>query len=50
MRLDITSKRGGMLVYIKCSLPSRILSNFKLPENIQIIPFKSQEREVFVYQ
>ena len=40
MRLVITSKRGGMLVCIKSSLPSRIMSNFKLPENIQVIPFE----------
>ena len=40
MRLDITSKRGGMLVYIKSSLPSRIFSNCKLPENSQVIPFE----------
>ena len=29
MRLDITSKRGRMLVYIKSSLPSRIMINIK---------------------
>ena len=40
MRLDITSKRDGMVVYIKSSLPSRIISNSKLPENIQVIPFE----------
>ena len=40
MRLDITSKHGGMLVYIKSSLPSRSMSNFKLPENIQVITFE----------
>ena len=45
MRLDITSKRGGMLVYIKSSLPSKILSNFKLPENIQAIPFELNLRK-----
>ena len=45
MRLDITSKRGGMLVYIKSSLPSRIMSNFKLPENIQVIPFELNLRK-----
>ena len=45
MRLDITSKRGGMLVYIKSSLPSRIMSNFKLPENIQVIPFEFNLRK-----
>ena len=45
MRLDITSKRGGMLVYIKSSLPSRILYNFKPPENIQAIPFELNLRK-----
>ena len=30
MSLDVTSKRGGLLVYIKSSLPSRIMPNFKL--------------------
>ena len=50
MRLDITSKRGGMLVYIRSSLPSKIMSNFKLPENIQAIPFELEmvEREMVV--
>ena len=45
MRLDITSKRGGMLLYIRFSLPSRIMSNFKLPENIQVIPFELNLRK-----
>ena len=45
MRLDITSKRGGMLVYIKSSLLSRIMSDFKLPENIQITPFELNPRK-----
>ena len=45
MRLDITSNRDGMLVYIKFSLLSRIMSNFKLPENIQIIPFELKLRK-----
>ena len=51
VRLDITSIRGGMLVYIKSSLPSRIMSNFKLPENIQVIPFElylRKEKWLFV--
>ena len=39
MRLDITSKCGRMLICIKSSLPSRIVSNFKLLKNIQVIPF-----------
>ena len=45
MRLDITSKRGGMLVYIRSSLPSKIMSNFKLPENIQALPFELNLRK-----
>ena len=45
MRLGITSKRGGMLVYIKCSLPSKIMPNFKLPENIQAILFELNLRK-----
>ena len=45
MRLDITTKCGGMLLYIKSSLPSRMMSNFKLPENIQVIPFQLNLRK-----
>ena len=51
MRLCITSKRGGMLVYIKFSLPSRNMSNFKLSENIQVISFElslGKEKWLFV--
>ena len=51
MRLDITSKRGGMLVYMRFSLQSRLMSNFKLPENIQVIPFElylRKEKWLFV--
>ena len=40
MRLDITSKRGRMLVYTKSSLPSRITFNFKL-----YIPFELNLRK-----
>ena len=39
LRLDINYQSGGLLVYIKASLPSKILTKFKLPMNIQIIPF-----------
>ena len=38
LRIDVSSRRGGLLVYIKPSLPSKILTKFKLPHNIQIIP------------
>ena len=45
MRLEIISKCSGMLVYIKSLLPSRIMSNFKLPENIQVRPFEVNLRK-----
>ena len=45
MRLDITSKRGEMLVYIKSSLLSRIEPNFKLSKNIKVIPFELNLRK-----
>ena len=38
--MDISSRRGGLLVYIKSSLLYEMLTKFKLPNNIQIIPFE----------
>ena len=35
LRLDINHRSGGLLVYIKASLPLQILLKFKLPINIQ---------------
>ena len=51
LRLAINHRSGGLIVYIKASLPSKILSKFKLPINIQIIPFEinlTKERWLFV--
>ena len=45
LRLDINHRSGRLLVYIKASLPSKILSKFKLPINIQIIPFEINLRK-----
>ena len=45
LRLDINHRSGGLLIYIKASLPSQILTKFKLPINIQIIPFKINLRK-----
>ena len=39
-RLDISDRKGGLLVYIQSHLPSRLLKNFDIPSNIQIIPFE----------
>ena len=45
LRLDINHRSGGLLVYIKASLPSKILTKIKLPINIQIIPFEINLRK-----
>ena len=34
-RLDISDKQGGLLIYIKAHLPSRLLSNHILSKDIQ---------------
>ena len=36
--LIISDRRGGLLVYIKSHLPSRRLTNYIIPKDIQIIP------------
>ena len=51
LRLDINHRSGGLLVYIMASLPSKILTKFKLPINIQITPFEinlKKEKWLFV--
>ena len=44
-RLDITSKSGGLLVYIKSSVPSRKLSCGDICNLIQDIPFEINLRK-----
>ena len=51
LRTDVSSRRGELLVHIKFSLPSKMLTKFKLLNNIQIIPFEwnlSKEKWFFV--
>ena len=43
--MDVNSRRGGLLVYVKSSLPLKMLTKFKLPNNIQIIPFELNLRK-----
>ena len=40
LRMDVSSRRGGLLVYIKSSLTSKMLNKFRLPNNTQIKPLK----------
>ena len=39
-RLDISRNSGGLLIYIKSTLPAKFLFNYTLPSNIQAIPFE----------
>ena len=44
-RLDISDKQGGLLIYIKAHLPSRLLSNHISPKDLQAIPFELNLRK-----
>ena len=44
-RLDISDNSGGLLVYVKETLPSKYLSKFKLPYDIQAIPIEINLRK-----
>ena len=44
-RLDISDKSGGLLVYVKETLPSRLLTKFKIPPDLQIIPIEINLRK-----
>ena len=44
-RLDINSKSGGILVYVKSSVPSRKLKCDVLSKSIQAIPFELNLRK-----
>ena len=44
-RLYITYKKGGLMVFVKSHTPSRRLNDFKIPSNIQIIPFEINLRK-----
>ena len=44
-RLDITKQSGGLLVYIKSSIPSRQLSYGSICNSIQAIPFEINLRQ-----
>ena len=48
LRMDVSSRRGGLLVYIRSSLPSKMLTKSKLLSYIQIIPFELNPRKDFL--
>ena len=39
-RLDVTSRKGGLLVYVNNDIPCKYLRNFHLPNDIQAIPIE----------
>ena len=39
-RLDITSNSGGLLFYVKADLPSKLISFYNFPDEIQCIPIE----------
>ena len=46
--LDISSKRGGILIYVNSSIPSRRLSSENLGDSIQTVPFEINLRKKMV--
>ena len=40
LKMDISCQKGELLVYIKFSFSSKMLTKFKLPDYIQLIPFE----------
>ena len=44
-RLDISRNSGGLLVFVRSSIPTRMLSNYRLPPDIQVIPFEINLRK-----
>ena len=43
--LHIIDNKGGLMVFVKSHIPSRRLNDFKIPSNIQIIPFQIKLRK-----
>ena len=44
-RLDVSNRSGGILVYVKSSIPSRRLSCENLCDSIQAVPFEINSRK-----
>lgn len=39
-RLGVSSTKGGLFLTVKNHLPSLLLTNYAMPKDIQVIPFK----------
>ena len=54
-RLDVTNRKGGLLVYVDNDIPSKYLQSFHLPGDLQAIPLEiksktGQATEVSIYR
>ena len=45
LRLDINRRSGGLLIYVKGSIPARVLTSFSTLADIQIIAFEINLRK-----
>ena len=45
IRLDINRNSGGLLVFVGSSIPAKMLSNCRLPPDIQAMPFEINLRK-----
>ena len=39
-RLDVNAKSGGLLVYIKSEIPSKLVTGFNQPKDLQTLSFE----------
>jgi len=44
-RLDISSKSGGLLVFVKSDIPSKLLSGFETPKGYQFVSIELNLRK-----
>ena len=44
-RLNISRNSGGLLVFVRSSIPARMLSNYRLPPDLPAIPFQTNLRK-----
>ena len=44
-RVDISRNSGGLLVFVRSSIPTRMVSNYSLPPDIEVIPFEINLRK-----
>ena len=45
LRLDISKNNRGLLIFVRSTIQARVLSNYRLPPDIQAIPFEINLRK-----